>query len=55
MRSMLRTGIAAAAVAALTLLAGCERPPMKTAQIGYRGTGMEQVTNPRIAGASARR
>jgi photosynthetic reaction center cytochrome c subunit len=53
MRSMLRTGITAAAVAAIALLAGCERPPMKTAQIGFRGTGMEQVTNPRIAAERA--
>lgn len=31
------------------LLAGCERPPVDTLQIGYRGTGMEQVVNPRLA------
>lgn len=30
-------------------IAGWERPPMDTTQIGYRGTGMEQVTNPRTA------
>jgi len=29
-------------------LAGCERPPVDTSQIGYRGLGMEQVTNPRL-------
>jgi photosynthetic reaction center cytochrome c subunit len=29
------------------LLAGCERPPMETRQVGYRGTGMELVYNPR--------
>lgn len=28
-------------------LAGCERPPQQAKQIGYRGLGMEQVTNPR--------
>jgi photosynthetic reaction center cytochrome c subunit len=28
-------------------LAGCERPPIATAQNGFRGTGMVQVTNPR--------
>jgi photosynthetic reaction center cytochrome c subunit len=38
----------AAAVAATTLLAGCERPPVDTVQRGYRGTGMELVYNPRI-------
>lgn len=30
-------------------LAGCERPPVDTTQIGYRGLAMEQVTNPRVA------
>jgi photosynthetic reaction center cytochrome c subunit len=35
------------------LLTGCERPPVETAQIGYRGLGMEQVTNPRIAATLA--
>ncbi|MFO1194104.1 MAG: photosynthetic reaction center cytochrome PufC [Rhodoferax sp.] len=29
------------------LLAGCERPPVDAVQRGYRGTGMEQVYNPR--------
>ncbi|RYF33383.1 MAG: photosynthetic reaction center cytochrome c subunit, partial [Comamonadaceae bacterium] len=33
---------------AAALLAGCERPPVKTVQTGYRGTGMEQVINPRL-------
>ncbi len=28
------------------LLAACEPPPVATQQIGYRGTGMEQVHNP---------
>ncbi|GAB5414625.1 MAG: hypothetical protein Cons2KO_22280 [Congregibacter sp.] len=28
-------------------LAGCERPPVEAVQRGYRGTGMEQVVNPR--------
>jgi hypothetical protein len=26
-----------------------ERPPMDSEQLGYRGLGMEQITNPRIA------
>ncbi len=30
------------------LLTACERPPVDTTQIGYRGLAMEQVTNPRI-------
>jgi photosynthetic reaction center cytochrome c subunit len=33
---------------AASLLAGCERPPVASVQSGYRGTGMEQVNNPRI-------
>lgn len=35
------------------LLAGCERPPIETRQIGYRGVAMEDVVNPRIAAAKA--
>jgi photosynthetic reaction center cytochrome c subunit len=35
------------ALAGTMLLAGCERPPVETVQTGYRGTGMEQVYNPR--------
>ena len=33
------------------LLAGCERPPVDTVQRGYRGTGMDQVYNPRAVAA----
>ncbi len=36
-----------AALAAGMLLSACERPPVDTVQRGYRGTGMEQVYNPR--------
>ena len=37
-------------VAALSLVAACgEVPPMKSEQIGYRGTGSATITNPRIA------
>lgn len=41
---------------ALTLgaLAGCERPPVQTVQRGYRGTGMEQVYNPRTLAEQAK-
>ena len=38
---LLTAGLAAA------LLAGCERPPVTSIQNGFRGTGMEQVNNPR--------
>jgi photosynthetic reaction center cytochrome c subunit len=44
-----------AAVAAATLLSGCERPPPETVQNGFRGTGMEHVYNPRILAAVAER
>jgi photosynthetic reaction center cytochrome c subunit len=32
----------------MVLLAACERPPAQTAQLGFRGVGMEEVTNPRL-------
>ena len=51
----IRTYLAAATAALCTLLAGCERPPIDTTQNGYRGTGMAQVVNPRIAEAAAGR
>lgn len=35
--------------AALALAACGETPPMQTSQSGYRGTGMAQIENPRIA------
>ena len=46
-----RTSVLLSTLAAAALLAGCERPPMDTKQIGYRGTAMEQVDNPRIVAA----
>lgn len=38
-------------VGAAALLSGCERPPPNAVQTGYRGTGMEQVSNPRLDAA----
>jgi photosynthetic reaction center cytochrome c subunit len=32
---------------AALMLSGCERPPIETVQTGFRGTGMEQIYNPR--------
>jgi photosynthetic reaction center cytochrome c subunit len=32
----------------------CERPPMQTTQLGYRGLGMQQVDNPRLITAANR-
>jgi photosynthetic reaction center cytochrome c subunit len=40
-------------LAATALLAGCERPRPDSAQGGWRGTGMVQVNNPRLAEAKA--
>ena len=31
------------------LLGGCERPPVDSEQVGFRGTGMVQIENPRLA------
>ena len=33
----------------VVFLAACERPPVDSVQQGFRGTGMVEVTNPRIA------
>jgi photosynthetic reaction center cytochrome c subunit len=46
-------GFVLAAGIAVAALSGCERLPMETRQIGYRGTGMEQVINPRTVEANA--
>lgn len=46
-------GLTLALVLTLGVLAGCERPPVQTVQRGYRGTGMEQVYNPRTLAAQA--
>jgi photosynthetic reaction center cytochrome c subunit len=35
-------------LACATLLVACEHPPMQSTQIGYRGLGMEQITDPRL-------
>jgi photosynthetic reaction center cytochrome c subunit len=48
MSAIARLAQAIAATLAAALLAGCERPPVTAVQSGYRGTGMEQVNNPRI-------
>ncbi len=39
------------ALCTVGLLAACERPPMQSTQQGYRGTGMQQIDNPRILAA----
>jgi photosynthetic reaction center cytochrome c subunit len=40
--------VIAALVVGFILIYSFERPPVRTAQIGFRGTGMEQLQNPRI-------
>jgi len=52
---MLRSRIAFTAfvVPALALLAACEAPPVETEQLGFRGTGMQQVTNRNRAAEAA--
>ncbi|MCU0968879.1 MAG: photosynthetic reaction center cytochrome PufC [Rubrivivax sp.] len=52
MRALSRA-VLVGAVAAVTLLAGCERPPVDAVQRGYRGTAMELVYNPRTLAAQA--
>ena len=39
--------VSAAALLALAMLAGCERPPVDAVQRGYRGLGMVEMFNPR--------
>jgi photosynthetic reaction center cytochrome c subunit len=48
-----RTSVLLATTAAAVLMVGCERPPVDSVQIGYRGTGMEQVYNPRTLAKGA--
>ena len=47
LNTMLRAAASLLALGAAALLSGCERPPVDTVQRGFRGTGMEQVYNPR--------
>jgi photosynthetic reaction center cytochrome c subunit len=47
MMNAIRTSWVALVVAGTVLLAGCERPPVDVVQNGFRGTGMENVYNPR--------
>jgi photosynthetic reaction center cytochrome c subunit len=42
-----------ALIAALVLVAGCERPPVEALQGGFRGTGMDEVIDPRLDAAKA--
>lgn len=51
MNAMTARMFTAGALAALTLIAGCERPPVESVQRGYRGTGMVGIYNPRTVAA----
>ncbi len=42
-------GIVVAVMLAIPMMLQWERPPMDSEQLGYRGLGMEQITNPRLA------
>ncbi len=42
-----------AGAAAAAVLGGCEHPPVDAVQDGFRGTGMDQMINPRIDSARA--
>ena len=48
-----RAGAMCALVAGVLLLAACERPPVDMVQRGFRGTGMDQVYNPRTIARQA--
>ncbi len=50
MINMIKTSLL---LTAALLLSGCERPPIETVQTGYRGTGMEQIYNPRTLAKQA--
>ena len=47
MKITMKLALALLAPLVAGLLSGCERPPIDTVQTGYRGTGMEQIYNPR--------
>lgn len=49
MKNLFTGGLVALLGAAL--LSGCEKPPIDSVQNGFRGTGMVQVSNPRITSA----
>jgi photosynthetic reaction center cytochrome c subunit len=52
-RALMGRSLGVAWLIGSALLAGCERPPVDVVQRGYRGTGMDQVYNPRLIAAKA--
>jgi len=53
MRTRTPKSLTLLAIGAALLAAGCERPPVESTQQGFRGTGMVEITNPRLVEASA--
>ncbi len=53
MRALMSVRALLLPILAAATLAGCERPPVDTVQNGYRGTGMEHVSNPRLLAQQA--
>ena len=53
MRMMIEVALKAGLLVSGLMLAGCERPPIETVQTGYRGTGMQQIYNPRTLAEQA--
>ena len=53
MIARVRTSLALLALAGSALLAGCERPPINAVQHGFRGTGMDEIYNPRTLARQA--
>jgi photosynthetic reaction center cytochrome c subunit len=54
MNRILQSTLVLAGTAAVILLSGCgERPPIDAVQTGFRGTGMEQIYNPRLLAKEA--
>ena len=47
MNIVARTSGVGGMLVAITLIAGCEHPPVDSVQHGYRGTAMVEVYNPR--------
>jgi photosynthetic reaction center cytochrome c subunit len=45
--SLIAAGLWISSALVLATLGGCDRPPVETVQGGYRGTGMEEIINPR--------
>jgi len=54
MMKSVKLALALLALGAAALLAGCERPPIQAVQHGYRGTGLDQIYNPRTVAVQTR-